>query len=190
VQKVLGCFQERLAYSEESMENLAGEEVTRKTENLNLAPLGKGSIQRGTRKEMNFYFRGKVKIEGKENDMRECKECHRILPSTAFNTHVLRSNGAFALLHACRECRSIVDAETRSVRKNAPPKPDLCKCCHGKKILQIDHTHGTTIFRGWVCRNCNTGIGSLGDTLEGVLRAAIYLEKDKSKIIETLNDLE
>jgi hypothetical protein len=178
-----------LENSEESLENFTSEkEMTgRRIENLNLAPLGKASIQRGTRKEMNFHFRGKVKIEGKENDMGECKECHRILPSTAFNTHVLRSNGAFALLHACRECRSIVDAEVSKVRKNAPPKSDDCDNCHKNKKLQVDHIHGTTIFRGWVCRNCNTGIGSLGDTLEGVLQAAIYLENDEDKIIETLH---
>ena len=158
-----------------------------KIENLNLAPFGKASIQRGTRKETNFHFRGKVKIEGKENDVRECKECHRILPTTAFGTHTMRSNGAFSLFRSCRECKATLGAETRSVRKNAPPKPDLCKCCHGKKILQIDHIHGTTLFRGWVCRNCNTGVGSLGDTLEGVLQASIYLENDKDKIIETLH---
>jgi hypothetical protein len=40
-----------------------------------------------------------------------------------------------------------------------------------------------------VCRNCNTGIGVLGDTLEGVLQAAIYLEKDKSKIIKILDGI-
>ena len=193
MQEILGCFQERLAYSEEPMEDISGEkEMTgRRIENLNLAPFGKASVPRGTRKEMNFHFRGevKVKVEGKESDVRECKECHRILPSTAFNTHILRSNGAFSLFRICRECRTTVNAEVAIVRKNAPPKPDLCKCCHGKKILQIDHIHGTTIFRGWVCRNCNTGIGSVGDNLEGVLQAAVYLEKDKSKIIETLNKI-
>ena len=180
------------------MENITSEKERKMTgkriENLNLTPCGKPrGFPRGTRKEMNFHFRnglrGKIKIEGKESDVRECKECHRILPSTAFNTHILRSNGAFSLFRICRECRTIVNAEVAIVRKNAPPKPDLCKCCHGKKILQIDHIHGTTIFRGWVCRNCNTGIGSSGDTLEGVLRSAIYLEKDKSKIIETLNKI-
>ena len=30
-------------------------------------------------------------------------------------------------------------------------------------------------------------MGALGDNLEGVLQAAIYLEKDESKIIETLH---
>ena len=187
MQEVLGHFQERLAYSEKPMEDLAGEEEMRET--LNLTPFGKASTQRGTRKEMNFYFRGKVKVDGKENDMRECKECHRILPTMAFGTHTMRSNGAYSLLGGCRECLTTINAEARSVRKNAPPKPDLCKCCHGKKILQIDHIHGTTTFRGWVCRNCNTGIGSLGDTLESLLQAAVYLEKDKSKIIEVLNGI-
>jgi len=172
------------------MENITSEkEMTGKIENLNLAPFGKGPNQRGTRKEMNFYFRGKVKIEGKEDYLFECKECHKILPTTAFGTHTMRSNGAYSLLGICRECKSGVGAEIHKVRKNAPPKPDLCRCCHRKKILQIDHIHGTIIFRGWVCRNCNTGVGSLGDTLEGVLQAAIYLENDKDKIIETLNKI-
>ena len=159
----------------------------RRLENLNLAPARKENTRRGTRKDMNFYFRDKVKIEGKESDMRECKECHKILPSTAFNTHVLRSNGGWTLFRICRECKTIVSAEVNIVRKNAPPKSDDCDNCHKNKKLEIDHIHGTTIFRGWVCSKCNTGIGSLGDTLKGVLQAAIYLENDKDKIIETLN---
>jgi hypothetical protein len=38
-----------------------------------------------------------------------------------------------------------------------------------------------------VCTDCNSGTGKLGDTLEGVLQAAIYLEPDINKIIETLH---
>ena len=53
----------------------------------------------------------------------------------------------------------------------------------------MDHTHGTTNVRGWLCANCNSGIGGLRDNLEGVLQAAVYLEKDKNKIIEKLNEL-
>ena len=172
------------------MENITSEkEVIPKNENLNSTPPRVIEKQRGQRKEKNFYFRGKIKIEGKEDDVRECKECHKILPSTAFTTHTMRSNGAFALLNGCRECRGRGEAERRAVLKNAPPKPDDCANCHENKKLQIDHIHGTTIFRGWLCRNCNTGIGAIGDTLEGVLRAAIYLEKDKGKIIEALNGI-
>jgi len=173
------------------MEDLAGEkEMTgRRIENLNSIPPRVIEKQRGQRKEMNFYFRGKVKIEGKEDDVRECKECHKTLSSTAFTTHTMRSNGVYALFRICRECKTIISAERVAVRKNAPPKSDDCANCHKNKKLQIDHIHGTTIFRGWVCSKCNTGIGSLGDTLEGVLQGAIYLEPDTKKITETLNKI-
>jgi hypothetical protein len=33
-------------------------------------------------------------------------------------------------------------------------------------------------------------MGKLGDNLEGLLQAAVYLEKDKNKIIEKLNEME
>ena len=145
--------------------------------------------RQGKRKEMNFYFRNKIKIEGKEEEMHECKECHRIFPPLAFNLHTMRSNGAYALKRMCRECAGRIETEVRKVRKKAPPKSSDCDNCHKNKKLEIDHIHGSVIFRGWLCRNCNTGIGALGDTLEGALRAAIYLEPNTEKIIETLNEI-
>lgn len=60
------------------------------------------------------------------------------------------------------------------------PAPDACECC-GKtveengKALALDHCHDTNEFRGWLCNNCNTAIGKLGDNLPGVMRAAGYL---------------
>jgi len=149
----------------------------------------KGKQHRKT--HMSFYFRSDgIKIVGKEDDVQECRECHRILPTRAFTTLTPRSDGAYYLRKVCRECHTIIYKEQRDARKKAPPKPDRCNCCN-KKIekIQLDHIHGTTKVRGWLCRNCNTGIGSLGDTLEGLLQAAVYLEKDKSKIIETLNGI-
>ena len=59
-------------------------------------------------------------------------------------------------------------------------KPDFCECCHApatdfKKGLALDHNHTTGEFRGWLCTNCNTGIGKLGDNLQGLERAMEYL---------------
>jgi hypothetical protein len=170
------------------MEDLAGEEVTRVI-NLNSVPLMQNKQHKKTHEFFHFREGTGIKIAGKEGGVQECKECHKILPLTAFTTHTPRSDGAYHLRKICRECHTPREAERRIVTKNAPPKSDLCKCCHKNKKLQIDHIHGTTVFRGWVCRNCNTGIGGLGDDLEGVLRGAIYLEKDKSKIIEVLNKI-
>jgi len=157
--------------------------------NLNTLPLMQGKQHRKTHEHFHFRTTG-IKIVGKEDDVQECKECHRILPLLAFTTHSPRSDGAYYLQKICRECHTVIYKEQREALKKAPPKPDNCDNCHKNKKLEIDHIHGTFTSRGWLCRSCNSGMGSLGDNLEGVLRAAIYLEKDKSKIIEKLNDLE
>jgi len=160
----------------------------RRTINLNTVPLRQNKQHHKTHENFHLRTNG-IKIVGKEDGVQKCKECHRILPLTAFTTHSLRSDGAYYLHNACRECKSMVYSEQEKARKNAPPKSNHCDNCHKNKKLQIDHIHGTIKVRGWLCRNCNTGIGALGDTLEGVLQAAIYLEKDKSKIIEVLNKI-
>ena len=59
--------------------------------------------------------------------------------------------------------------------------PALCECCNsgnGLKRLALDHDHVTGQFRGWLCDNCNMGIGQLGDTKEGLLMALHYMEKN------------
>lgn len=43
--------------------------------------------------------------------------------------------------------------------------------------MLYDHCHSTGLFRGWLCRRCNVGIGFLGDDIQGILEAAAYLEK-------------
>jgi len=58
------------------------------------------------------------------------------------------------------------------------PKPEKCECCGkipGKKGLALDHDHVTGEFRGWLCSRCNTGIGSLGDTVQDLQGAIEYL---------------
>jgi len=60
--------------------------------------------------------------------------------------------------------------------------PHRCECCGlsdlvFKKTLFLDHCHDTGKFRGWICDNCNLGIGRLNDNLEGVKKAVAYLEK-------------
>ena len=163
----------------------------KKNLNLNTAPIAGCGKKRKHKDHENFHYRGKTKIEGKETDTRECKECHEIFPLIAFTTHIQRGDGAYILRKICRECSTVYKREQSKVKKNAPPKPECCDCCHKKtKKLQRDHIHGTFIFRGWVCPDCNTGMGKLGDNLEGLLQAAVYLEKDKNKIIEKLNEME
>lgn len=62
------------------------------------------------------------------------------------------------------------------------PNPGYCECCGRKQTpegqyLALDHCHKTGRFRGWLCMFCNTAIGKLGDTVEGVKNALLYLER-------------
>ena len=57
-----------------------------------------------------------------------------------------------------------------------------CACCgtHQNELtrnLAVDHDHDTGLIRGLLCHICNTGIGKLGDNIEGLMRALNYLEK-------------
>lgn len=68
-------------------------------------------------------------------------------------------------------------------RKGTPAptrvEPAHCECCGRRAVdtLCLDHDHVTGVFRGWLCRQCNAGIGQLGDTPESVERALAYLKR-------------
>ena len=76
----------------------------------------------------------------------------------------------------------------RSKRKamGIPPAPYPCPiCCElCERKLQpgkthLDHDHVTKQFRGWLCNQCNMGLGLLGDREEGIMLALSYLLRVK-----------
>jgi hypothetical protein len=98
---------------------------------------------------------------------------------------------AYARLVAQRRGRK------RAARYGAPPKPALCDLCQVRAATELDHCHGREKFRGWLCRQCNTALGSLGDTSESLQRATDYLraaeiDMDRSpwaKIVNALGEV-
>lgn len=40
----------------------------------------------------------------------------------------------------------------------------------------FDHDATTHEFRGWICQQCNTGLGKLGDNIESITRVLHYLQ--------------
>lgn len=76
----------------------------------------------------------------------------------------------------CRDCIKEHSKIRRELHKKAPPKPKFCECC-GEIPLKwcLDHDHETNEFRGWICERCNTGLGKLGDNIDGVTKALNYL---------------
>lgn len=45
-----------------------------------------------------------------------------------------------------------------------------------RRRMNIDHDHKTGKVRGILCSGCNTGLGHLGDNVEGLKKALYYLE--------------
>jgi hypothetical protein len=59
-------------------------------------------------------------------------------------------------------------------------KPETCECCGrlpASKPLMLDHCHVSGVFRGWLCVNCNLGIGMLGDSANALRQALNYIER-------------
>ena len=75
----------------------------------------------------------------------------------------------------------------RATGRPAPlrPRPVNCECCErpaGTRALCSDRDPATGIWRGWICFYCNTAIGKLGDSVEGVQRALLYLTRPSVKV--------
>ena len=129
-----------------------------------------------------------------------CTYCKKELPIKAFGTTL----GGKIRRSMCRECDSKHTKIIEKLYRENLPKPDNCQCCgikpkiitNKKKysnlgILQLDHTHDEDPkFRGWVCSNCNQGLGKFGDTLKGIIKAALYLSKNnKDLILKTIKNI-
>ena len=93
----------------------------------------------------------------------------------------------------CRGCNS-QNSKVLYKLKKQHPKPADCKCESCGKVtdrLHLDHNHQTDKFRGWLCSECNVGLGKIGDDIQSVVRMLKYLTKtktdeEKSKILKDI----
>ena len=108
-----------------------------------------------------------------QNVTKICKICGEEKFITEFH-----KNGSWTRPE-CAECNKEQQRIYNKLKKNYPT-PELgtpCDCCgRTDEKLNWDHCHSCQRHRGWLCSNCNTGIGKLGDNLKGVQQALDYLE--------------
>lgn len=105
-----------------------------------------------------------------------CRVCSKEKDISLFNKHSHHKTGRDSRCKACQKKQTKLRDELRKRFEHL--KKDTCACC-GKthpKSLVCDHDHNTLKFRGWICNPCNTGIGQLGDNLEGIEKALAYLK--------------
>lgn len=129
----------------------------------------------------------------------ECSVCGVIKDNSEYSFYKNRhtDNGYRLMVNTnCRDCSKIRSKERSAIKKKfkdllPPPFGTACECC-GKPVTrnwQLDHCHETGEFRGWLCKQCNTGLGNLGDTLESIKLAYEYLERAQNKTNKSQLDL-
>ena len=95
----------------------------------------------------------------------------------------------------CPSCRSgHQKIRERLKRANPIPLNPRCECCgksgddltihYGRNNTpvspwRLDHCHDTEKFRGWLCINCNTGLGRFYDDPDLLIKAIQYIQKDR-----------
>lgn len=131
-------------------------------------------------------------FEGLETETKRCSKCMEDLPLHNFG----KASGASYIRGECKSCARKITTSRNIAKKKAPPIPKnhVCPIClrneeqvknrGGKKSGNwcCDHDHITGEFRGWLCHDCNRGIGNLGDDYDRVTRAANYINKNGKNI--------
>ena len=108
-----------------------------------------------------------------------CVECGKMLDSsTGYVNSKSPRTGKPYLNSACRPCHNHRVTVVKKLKQKHPHPPagTPCECCGRVSKLFLDHTHGSDEFRGWICRECNSGIGLLGESAVALRKALAYLE--------------
>lgn len=99
---------------------------------------------------------------------------------------IIKKALAYHKMYPGRHSRPIIGEEEWLIAQLSYPKNGKCQLCKKyekkKQRLSLDHCHKTNKFRGWICDNCNIGIGKLGDNLKGLKKASLYMERFYGKL--------
>jgi hypothetical protein len=146
--------------------------------------------------QLDFFRQEEEQPEQKEVHELHCRKCNQMKPLSSFSDCAVRyeteprPNFSAAVSGTARWCSSCKSEYSRGkliatkLAGRRPTEPTPCECCGtitAPDKLHLDHDHVTHAFRGWLCRTCNLGIGSLGDNVDGLQRAIAYLRKTNER---------
>ena len=80
----------------------------------------------------------------------------------------------------CKSCDSKISKDRREIRKNAPPQSEQCDLCGKVCKTYLDHCHNSLLFRGWLCNECNTGLGKFNEDTNLLKKAITYLNPNET----------
>ena len=137
-----------------------------------------------------------------------CTICGKKQPTKKFGRRGYYADGTVRRRSACRKCeqakspkrkrlsavaKAVLNAETHGLavkeyNRLLQDQDGLCAICYADKGtktgrgLALDHCHKTGKIRGFLCSNCNTGLGLFQDSAFILRKAAIYLENAESGV--------
>lgn len=117
---------------------------------------------------------------------KECRGCHRELSIHEFEKNQRSPNGVRSRRSECRDCRKgkkgARATDKKAFEKNNPKPPigDTFQCpicvrmfTVNKTNVNLDHDNTTGEIRGWICADCNTGMGKMRDDISVFARAIL-----------------
>jgi len=130
------------------------------------------------------------------DDVRSCTECKKITSKAWYHDNI-KEKQAYMRAHSKARYKKLKTQYKEEKRQRVygitPEQYDQmllehqnkCAIC-GKtqelnKSLCIDHDHETGNVRGLLCQVCNKAIGLLGDSIQNLEQAILYLKKYKTK---------
>lgn len=114
----------------------------------------------------------------------KCKVCHNLYYKSYYSQADNRDrHRAMVSIRKKNTPRYVMHGLTLEQFEALKTESGLCPICEKKEQSVLDHDHSCcpgqtscgSCVRGYICNNCNAGLGQLGDSLETVLKAYQYL---------------
>ena len=122
---------------------------------------------------------------------RVCRKCDQRRPLADYPINLTLSNGHVLYKHTCNQCRAKQSKDrTRLHRRHAKPGAGACPICQRYTLAWVlDHDHETGQFRGWLCNDCNNGLGKFNDDPNVLRRGLAYLTRNDEPPVEVKDAL-
>lgn len=115
-----------------------------------------------------------------------CARCNTSREPEDFHRNASKPSGFEATCKLCALDRKLIrryGIDRFEYQVMLASQDGMCAIClkpAGKRTLHVDHCHTQGHVRGLLCSNCNRAIGLLGDNPDVMVRAASYVEANRS----------